>query len=168
MSRTTKSGQLELPLEEEMAEPKPGTPLEGKTVPECSWKRGGDYCLHPVDQEGDLCPHHTNLRNAMKEEERRKAAPKHRPPPLTEEEEDYGAIANQFIDREVHRPSATFPPSRQRRKKQSKYERQKALIRRSVLSTLESGRKGGLTAEQVEVLYEALDVLGFLQEGEGL
>lgn len=146
------------------------THLEPDESPTCSWKRGGDYCLTPVEKEDDLCSHHQELWQQMKAEEAKKKArkkPKPRPDPepdLPVGPEDFGGT-----DDESHFAAQTkfkaSKPNGTSSKKPSKYERQKALIRKSALATLESGRERGLTAEQVEVLYESLDVLGFLQEG---
>jgi len=147
-----------------MAEP---TPLEPDDRPTCSWKRGGDFCIHPVDEAGDLCPHHVKLWQQLKDEEMAKAKGQHVRDPTPEEIE--------ATDIPLGSVEAEEPPARRvkpngakggKPRKPSKYDRLRELAKRNVLATLEAGRQGGLTAQQVQVLFEALDVLGFLQEGE--
>ena len=131
----------------------------------CSWKREGDFCLHPVEKDGDLCPHHQGLWKELKSMEAKKAKRKPKPEPEPElEAEESEDEPSPYPTRHAAAHSARSDNSNGA-KKPSKYERQKRVIRLAAGSLLESGKKGGLTARQVETLVEMLDVLGFLQEG---
>ncbi len=128
------------------------SPTDAQT---CSWKRGGDFCLHPVERAGELCPHHTKLWAQLKEQEQKKQ----REPPKVPEEIPWEETAATGSDGE---------PRRRTGKRPSKYERQKRVIRQGAWALLESGREGGLSPDQVGTLIEMLDVLGFLQSDQAL
>lgn len=152
-----------------MVEP---TPLDSDDRPTCSWKRGGDFCLQKVDEAGGLCPHHTKLWQQMK----RKELARVRAPRLEELEEAADRIDEQLDEMDdgppLNEPKRRVKPNGaeqgkpRKPRKLSKYERLRELAKKNVLTHLEHGRKEGLTAQQVEVLYESFDVLGFLQEDE--